>query len=340
MAGLAAVLIRLLRIVIREMRSFNAIGGNNIFLVLFLFAQGGGHAAVFPMLVLAVLMLLPMSAHPLRRIPPERLELWPLTRRQRLAMQVLGIWLSPAAWIVAGLIAYSRYRTVGLILLAILAGAQILSEFMSRLTVRLPALNPFYDLPGIPGPLGELVRKDMRQLLSYLDPYVALVLCAGGVIYRFSAPNADREVFTVVPLLAVVIMGTSAQCLFGLEGPGGFTRYQLLPLRGWQVLGAKGIAWLAVVGVMVVPLSGLVGLSAAFVALGIGNHRSVQKPLPQTRWRFTGGDLIMLGVIQTMLSVSAGIAVARDSKWWAIPCVLFYLGSLWYYGRQWERAES
>ena len=41
-------------------------------------------------------------------------------------------------------------------------------------------------------------------------------------------------------------MSSYAQCLFGLDGEGGRSRYRLLPVRGWQLLLAKDAAFLIV----------------------------------------------------------------------------------------------
>lgn len=95
-----------------------------------------------------------------------------------------------------------------------MVAAQVLGFFGSRLAERLPAVNPLYDLPSFADRLGELVREDIRQSLSYLAP-------RGAAIYLFGAANADREVSTVMSVVAVAIMGTAAQCLFGLDGFGG-----------------------------------------------------------------------------------------------------------------------
>jgi hypothetical protein len=131
--------------------------------------------------------------------------------------------MAPPCFAGAGASGYLRRPGApGLLLLAVVVvAAQVLGFFGSRLAERLPAVNPLYDLPSFADRLSELVREDIRQSLSYLDPYLTLVLRAGAVIYLFGAANADREVSTVMSVVAVAIMGTAAQCLFGLDGFGG-----------------------------------------------------------------------------------------------------------------------
>jgi hypothetical protein len=82
---------------------------------------------------------------------------------------------------------------------------------------------------------GELVRKNMRELLSTLDFYVALLLSLTGLAYRVARLGLPPEAYRDLGLLVLLALCTYTQCLFGLDG-GGLARYRLLPLRGGQIL--------------------------------------------------------------------------------------------------------
>jgi hypothetical protein len=174
-------------------------------------------------------------------------------------------------------------------------------------------------------------------MLSVLDPYVALVLTLGCLAYRRFAPNPDPEAWTILAMVVAVALSTYAQCLFGLDLPSGMVRYRLLPLRGYEILLAKDIAFLCILMVLVAPLAPLPGLAAGLVALAIGHHMSVTKPMPQVRWRFTAGAVFPDGFFQLILMVSTGVAVARTSILYLAPAFAAYVISLCYYGRRWDK---
>lgn len=334
MARVPAILGALLRLSWREISTDHTISGNNLLLLLVLML--GSAAIGFPLLVIGGLVLVAMSAHPLSRVPSDRLSLWPLSRGESVALQVLALGLNPAVLVLLPLLLIPATRLLGALLLASVVLLQVVAGlfYPGRAEDR-PGLR--FWTPTIPGPLGELIRKDIRQIASHLDFWVAFVLCLGGTIYRFAAAVPDPEAAPIISSLAAMIMGTSAQCLFGLDGTAGFTRYRLLPLRGWQIIAAKGAAWLALLLAVTLPLSPLVALSAGLVALTVGHHRSVQRPLPQKRWRFTNGSLIMLGLVQSVLSISAGVFTARTQPAAVLAYGFFYGVSLLFYGRRWER---
>src|SRR5581483_9748772 len=94
------------RVVWRDLRSYNSLTGNNFFLFVLLLAQQMS-SAVFFALILGLLLLFPLSADPLAKVPPERLEAWPITRRGRVILRLGSMVLSPAAWITV----YVVYKT-------------------------------------------------------------------------------------------------------------------------------------------------------------------------------------------------------------------------------------
>jgi hypothetical protein len=186
-----------------------------------------------------------------------------------------------------------------------------------RLGLRLASRDSHWDLlrhiPQFPGRLGGLVRKDMREMLSLMDPYAALLLSIGGGAYRLFGAHPDPAAFAIVGLLVALTMSTCAQSLFGLELDSGMTRYRLLPLGGWEILLAKDIAFLAVLFVPLLPLDPAPGMTFGLAALALGHHSSVLLEVPQQRWRFTGGLVVF------------------------VLAAVGYFVSLRYYGRRWER---
>jgi len=338
MAGLAAILRALGRSVWRDLRSYNSLTGNNFFLFVLLLAQQLS-ATFFFALIAGLLLLFPLSADPLAKIPPERLELWPLTKRERVALRAGSILLSPAAWITVAVVAKTSRPALGLAFLGLAVAVQALGVLAGGLAARVPGWHVLRRLPRLPGRLGGLVRKDLRQMLRVLDFYAALLLSLSTTAYRIFGRNAEPEAFPMMAVMVVLALSTYAQCLFGVEWPDGWTRYRLLPLRGWQILLAKGAAFLLCVTVLVAALDPVAGLAAALAALAIGHHASVYTPVAQQRWRFTGGTLWPTGLAQAVCMFGAGIGAHRASTVYLAVAAAGYGVSLWFYGQAWDRAR-
>jgi len=135
----------------------------------------------------------------------------------------------------------------------------------------------------------------------------------------------------------VLALSTYAQCLFGLDGPAGLTRYRLSPMRGWSILLAKGIAFLLLVAVLTAGLDMLTGMTAGLAALAIGHHGSVRTPVPQQRWRFTGGTLFPTGLVQVVVMFGVGVGTHRAGVLYLALSAAGYAASLWFYGWNQER---
>jgi len=189
-------------------------------------------------------------------------------------------------------------------------------------------------VPGFGGLLGELIRKNVRQMLSTLDFWMALVLSVGTTIYRVADRSAPSEAFLMMALLIMLALSSYAQCLFGLDGAGGLTRYSLLPLRGWQILMAKDAAFLTVAVVLTLALNPLAGLAAALTVLAIGHEQSVKHHKPQVRWRFSTSASLGNGVVQVVAMFMAAYGVTRTSVLLMIPCLTTYGISVWWFGRK------
>ncbi len=337
MAGLRAILTALARAVWRDLRSLNSLAGNNFFLFIVLLLRYQPSSALFFVMILGVLLLGPLSADPLRKVPADRLALWPLSTTERITLRFVSPLLSPLVLIALPLF----FKVAGIAIAGTVLGVALAIQFALALwnqwRAGRPRRNVFWFVPRMPGGLGGLVQKDIRQMLSMLDPYVALVLMIGGVCYRLFSQNPDPEAAVILALLVVFALSTSAQCLFGLDLRSGMERYRVLPLRGREILLAKDLAFLTIVVVLVLPLALLPGLAGGLVVLGVGHHASIVRPVPQTRWRFTGGAVFPTGLFQVAPMMAVGIATARESVWYLALAVIFYVGSLWYCGRIWDR---
>lgn len=335
MAGLPAILSALARAVWRDVRSLQTISGNNFFLFVILVMYQQPESIVFFVMILGVLLIGPLSADPLRKIPPERLALWPLTPKQRLGLRLASPALTPVVWLALPFFFKATGAIVGTGFIALALILQVGLAAWHHLRAGRPPTIAFRWVPRLPGRLGGLIQKDLRQLLSVLDPFVALALAASCLAYRTMSRSSDPEAFTILTLVVVVALSTWAQCLFGLDVPAGLLRYRILPMHGFQILLAKDIAFLIVLLVLILPLAPLPGLAAGFVALAVGHHASVLRPTPQHRWRFTAGILIPVGLAQVIPMIAIGVAVARSSPWYAALAAAAWMGSLWYYGRRW-----
>ncbi len=324
---------------LRDLGTFQSIKVNNFFLFVALLIWGAVVAGVEPksaeplLLLLGFIMLFPMSSDPLARVPPQRLGLWPLAPWQAIGLRLGSLALSPLVWITVFLIVKTANAAVALSFVAVAASVQIAGALSRRAVQREPHWNLLRYVPPVPGRLGGLIRKDARELLSVLDPYIALALSAGGTAYRFLSDHPDPNAFPILSVLVALAMSTYGQSLFALDDEYGMTRYRLLPLHGWEILLAKGIAFLAVLFVLVLPLDPWPGMTFGLAALAIGHYSSLNLRLPQRRWRFVGGRLLPVGLLQAVGGVALGFA-ERDTG----PVVLAataagYVASVFWFGR-------
>ena len=337
MAAVAAILRAIFRTLVRDLRSLHAVQGNNFFWVVALILYQQPDSAIFLVLILAIVLILPFTTEPLRKIPSDRLALWPLSGAQRVALRAGSLVLSPVFWIAATILI--RTATPGLAIGMIIAAIvfQSIAAGLKRLAIWVPQSNPLRLMPGFPGALGQLYPKDLRQMLSTLDPYIAIVLAGSGCAYRFLATAPAPEAFPVLSVMVAIALSTYGQCMFGLDGAAGIMRYRLMPLRGWQIFLSKDLAFLTILSCLVLPLSPAAGVAAGLVALAVGRHHAIAHPTPQGRWRLTSGALFPIGVIQMISMVVIGASVYGTSSYWFFAALLVYFVSLWWHGRAWEK---
>jgi hypothetical protein len=339
-AGSLAILSALARSVWRDLRTFGSVGGNNLMLFMLLVMYQQPQSGAFFLMVLAVLMLGPLSGDPFRMIPRDRLAVWPFTSRERFGVRVGSLALSPVVWVAIAFLFWTGGWSLGLVLMGGAIVMQAAGDVWSRWREGRVLSRRVVDVPKFPGRLGGLVQKNLRQMLSVLDFYAALALTIGGTLYRVFGAKADPDAFMILALVVVIALSTYAQALFGLDLPWGIARYRVLPLRGFEILLAKDIAFLCVAAVLVAPLALLPGVAGTLMTLAVGHHASVTRPSAQMRWRFTGGTLWPSGFFQVFLLVAIGVAVGRGSVWYLGLAFVAYVASLWYYGRMWDRGAQ
>lgn len=336
-----AILSALSRAVRRDLGSFGSLKVNNFFFFVALLIWGALNSGLPPksaypyLFLLGLLLLFPLSSDPLSRIPPNRLALWPLGRAQRVFLRLAGLALSPILWLTVFLMLKTA-AALALAFVALAIGVQVAIAAAGGVTRRAPGWNAFLFIPRLPGRAGELVRNNAREILTVLDVYLAAMLSVAGILYRWFTPHPDAGAFPIIAMLVALAMSSYTQGLFSLEGAQGATRYRLLPLRGWQILLAKDAAYLAILLLLVLPLSPLPGLTFGLTSLAIGHFPSILSRLPQKRWRFTGGR-VWLGAAQVLIGFALGFAEIQSGVIWFLAAAVVCAGSTAWCGRVWER---
>jgi hypothetical protein len=332
MARIRAILGALFTAFRRDTRSLGSFASNNFFLMSLYFLRQAG---VFVYLIIGLVMFFPLSTDPLRKIPPVRLALWPLSPRERWLLRIASPWLNPLTWILAALAIWAASGRLTLALWAAIAAVFVIGFVAPSLPLA-PRNGVWRRIPNLPGPLNHLIRKNLRELLSTLDFYAALILSATVLISRLTGRRFPQEAFLAITVLVVLALSSYAQSLFGLDGPSALTRYHLLPMRGWQILAAKDAAFLLAAFVLTLPLAPLSGLASALAALAVGRAPSVNQRREQIRWRFSSGASFGNGLSQLVLMAGAA-GLVKSNPLFLLPVLASYLGSTWWYGLAIER---
>jgi hypothetical protein len=329
LARTAAILGALWTAVRRDAKTLGSFTGNNLFSVSVLFLALADRGVFLSLNVLIGLVLFfPLSTDPLRKIPPQRLAMWPISSAERWLLRIASPWLNPMTWILAILV---LRRSVTMGLWALIAGLFAIGFVVPSLPW-VQRLGAWRRLPHFPGPLDQLIRKNLREMLSTLDFYCGLLLSVGALIFRAKG-TLPPDAFFPLTMLVMLTLSSYAQSLFGLDGDGGLTRYRLLPLPGWQILAAKDAAFLLVTVVLCLPLAPMAGLAAALTALAVGHAASVNQRSEQTRWRFSTGVSFGSGIVQVLIMALMAAATVYASPFMLAPCIAIYVWSTWWYGR-------
>jgi hypothetical protein len=335
MARLAAVLKASATATWRERRSLFSFGANNFFVTVVFFFREYLVGVLFYSL-LAAILLFPLSTDPIQKIPRERLSMWPLSRADRWLLRMAAPWLNPLTWILtAFIIWFASHRAIHIAFLAV--GLLVAVSLVGALVPQGGRGGFWRWVPGFPTVVGQLVRKDLRQLLSTLDFWLAAVLSGSFALSTLLLGTLPEEAYVTFSLLVVLALSTVAQTLFASDGAAGITRYRLLPIRGWQVLAAKTAAFLSVVCVLTAPLSIPVGITAASVVLAYGYWASVHRPSIRRHWRFSSSPAAWNSVGLVLTLLAAGVAVLRASAWFLAAALLAAFVSLLAQGRHFDK---
>jgi hypothetical protein len=332
LAGTRAVLAALAKVTRRDRKSIFSFSANNISYtaVALLFMSDPG-ALIFFAIIIALILFFPLTADPLRKIPPDRLLLWPLTAREHWTLRAASVWLNPVIWLLLVLLVWKRVAFDLWALVAALFALGFVAPWRYFRGRRLA----FRWLPSFPTRLNQLLRKNLREILTTLDFYAALVLAVTAAGFRIVG-RLPADAFLPLTMLVMLLISTSALSLFGLDGEGGFTRYRLLPLPGWQILAAKDVIFLLVSVFLTASLKPLAGFAAALLALTVGHGSSIGRHGDERRWRFQTSHSFGVSVTQIALMILAGAATADWNALAAVPCGAIYLFSTRRAGRMLE----
>jgi hypothetical protein len=331
MARLRVILAALITAVRRDLKTVGSFAGNNLFVAgtAFLFL---GDPGLFTAIgaFLGLVLFIPLSADPLRVLPPDRLAVWPLGAGERRLLRILSVWLNPVMWLIAALAVWKR---VTMSLWALAAGIFAIGFVLPSLPAAQKGM--WRRVPHFPGPLNHLIRKNLREMLSTLDFWCSLLVSASALGFR-AAGRLPAEALLPMTIIVMLALSTYAQTLFGLDGDGGMTRYRLLPVPGWQILAAKDVPFLLMSVLMTLPLAPVAGLGAALAALAMGHHASVTRRSGQMRWRFSSGASFTASIFQVIV-MSATAAAVHAIPLLVILCAGIYAWSTWWYGRAMEQ---
>jgi hypothetical protein len=180
LAAFFAVLSALRRAVARDLGTYGSFKVNNFFLFVVLLVYGAVESGVEPksaeplLMLLGLLLLFPISADPLGRMPPSRAALWPLTFAQRFALRIASLALSPVLWVAVLIMWVTMRRAAGLWFLAFAIGVQVLVVLGPGAAHRDPHWNLFGMFRPFPDGWGDLSAITRA---SYLACSIHIWLC-------------------------------------------------------------------------------------------------------------------------------------------------------------------
>jgi hypothetical protein len=314
-----AILRALVSVTRRDLAGHSLIRTNNFFLFVALLIWGALVSGVEPMssypflALLAFLLFFPISSDPLERIPEVRLGVWPVGAAGRITLRLASLVLNPIVWLAAamwigGLTVFSS--------MAMVAAAVVRAKVPG--SVRGFAIER--AAPFLPGGFGALVTHHLREMLTVLDVWLALVLAAIGTAWRVGARPPDSAAWRILSILIGIALSTWAQCGSGLDS----TRYRLLPIRAWRILLARDAAYLTVQVVLTAGLNPIAGLTFGMTALAVGRYTSLHGSLRQARWRFASGR-VMVGAAQmilaSMVAFAGGWAGVGAAALWMVSVI-------------------
>jgi hypothetical protein len=319
-----AILRALAAVVRRDLAGYSLIRANNFFLFVALLIWGALVSGVAPvssypfLLLLAVLLFFPISSDPLEKIPKVRMGLWPIAGRDRIALRIAALALSPVLWFVV--VAVVHYgQGVVLPLGAVVAAAVVRAQAPRSA----PGFTIGRVVPAIPGGFGVLVVNYLRAMLAVLDTWLALIIAIIATAWRILARDADPAAWRMLSILAGIALSTQAQC--GADFAAA--RYRLLPLGPRQIILARDGAYIAVQLAFTLALDPIAGLTFGMTALTVGRYPSLYARLRAERWRFSSGR-VLFGASQMIAGATLAFAGAAGTA----IAVAIWAGSVWWGG--------
>ena len=218
------------------------------------------------------------------------------------------------------------------------------------------------SIARFPGRLGPLIQREQRALRRALNLWMGLLLVVAVSALSLSALRSSTFRQTILVIVCALNAKVTLNCL-GLERPAGLTRYLILPTSGQDILLAKNVALMLVVGAQVALLpaigawqSGVLQLGADSVVaivlllahLACGNIVSVFQPYRTNPLRFGSGGDLATALVSLLVGSAPGAAVivllrtgSQVATLAAAVIVLLtmaaYYGSLRYAGGNFER---
>ena len=167
LASILGVLKAVARASWRDFRSFQSISGQNLFVFLLFAAYQQLESAYFFFAILVLVLLFPLSADPMQKIPADRRLTWPLLKWEWAVIRLASLGLSPIAWI-AALLNLTRVNWSISILFAVSAVTlQLTTHFVKRALAKGSKTNPLHWIPAPPGITGAIMRLQWREMLRF-----------------------------------------------------------------------------------------------------------------------------------------------------------------------------
>jgi len=180
------------------------------------------------------------------------------------------------------------------------------------------------SIARLPGRLGPLVQKEQRALRRVVKLWAGLLLVVAASALSLSGSRSPTFRQTILVIVCVLNANVTLNCL-GLDRPAGLTRYLIFPTSGRDVLLAKNIALMLVVGAQIALLlaigawqSGVTQLGADSVVaivlvlahLACGNIVSVFQPhRTEPRSFSSGGDLVTTLASLLLASIPGALVI-------------------------------
>ena len=201
---------------LRQQESLIKVPANNLFYAAMAFAfMVDPPAATFLLGIGALVLIFPLSADPLQLVPRSRLDVWPLSPRDRRLLRAISPFLNPVTWLVLAAVLWHR---VAADLAAVVAGL-FLAAFLTPALLRTQQSFAIRWVPSFPGATGRMVSKDLRGLFTTLDFYCALIPGAGAAVFRLAGLLPAEAALPLTWIVLLCFRPVRRRCSVWTEGP-------------------------------------------------------------------------------------------------------------------------